>query len=92
MKDSGFAKELTYDEEQDEIGRILSRPYASVAVKVEVVRKVGYAEKRAEYERQAAMICLECRNPHCPGGCAKFRRLANGIYRNVYGHKAKKIY
>ena len=79
-----------YGEEQDEIVRILSRPYVSVAV--EVVRKVGYAEKRAEYERQAALICLGCNNPDCPGGCAKFRRLANGIYRKIYGHKAKKIY
>lgn len=78
------------DEEQDEIGRILSRPYASV--KVEIIQKVGYAEKRAEYERQVAQICLGCDNRDCTGGCAKFRRLANGIYRKVYGHKARKIY
>ncbi len=93
-------------DEQNEIQNILSHPYASGHELKRVpdcgtrsgdlipteIRQAGYKEKREEYERRIAVICLHCKKDNCLGKCSDFTRRANGIYREIYGHKPNKVF
>lgn len=93
-------------DEQNEIQNILSRPYASERFPRRTpgcesrsdnlipteIRRAGYKEKREEYERRIAVICLRCKKNNCLGKCSDFTRRANGIYREIYGHKPNKVF
>lgn len=92
------------EDEQEEIKSILSRPYSSERKQATAsgrqsgdlipteIRRASRAEKQEEYQKQVAKICLCCRKCSCSGKCAEYKRRANGIYRQIYGHKARKIY